>query len=59
MLYAIIFILGLAVAARQLKQLQVPLLEVAETGVIFLIALAALFVLLIGMGKLLGWLTRR
>jgi len=59
LLYALIFLLGLAVAARQLRELQVPLLEVAGTGVLFLVALAALFGLLLGMGKLLGWLTRR
>ena len=58
-LFVLIFAWGLVIAWRRLGEQQVPLAEVAATGALFLGALVGLFLLLLGLGKLLGWLTRR
>lgn len=59
LLLLLILVTGVVVGAVRLKSLGVPAIDVLVTGLLVVLGLVALFALLLGAGKLLGWLTRR
>lgn len=54
LLFLALVVVGIVVAARRLGEQQVPLADVAGTGLAAIAALIALFAVLLGLGKLLG-----
>lgn len=59
LLFLVVVLVGIAVAAWRLREQSVPFADVAVTGLWFVGALLALFALLLGFGKLLGRLVSR
>ncbi|MBO2520972.1 MAG: hypothetical protein LOD85_08170 [Clostridia bacterium] len=54
LLFLVLVLIGIAVGLLRLSEQQVPLSDLAATGLWSAAALAALFALLLGLGKLLG-----
>ena len=54
LLFLAVVVVGFFVAARRLGEQNVPLADVAATGLTFAAALVAFFVVLLGLGKILG-----
>lgn len=52
--YVVIVLIGLVLAWWRLKEQGVPVADVASTGLLFVVGLAAFFAILLGIGKLLG-----
>ena len=59
LLFLLLVIVGIGVAIWRLAEQSVPFMDVAVTGLWFVGALLAFFVLLLGFGKLIGrWASR-
>lgn len=54
LLFLVVVLVGIAVAAWRLREQSVAFVDVAFTGIGFLIGLVAFFALLLALGKLLG-----
>lgn len=59
LLFLVVVLVGIAVAILRLREQSVPFIDVAVTGLWYLGALLAFFVLLLGFGKFLGRLASR